>query len=414
MRRRECLLLAVALAMVVAGYTIALRFPGIPRPRNGRDGDGAGPPGSVGEIVAAMSLDQKIGQLFMFGVPGTTVDVDDATAELVRRYAVGGFILFRGNIQSARQTVELTNALRSLNAGNPLPLFIAADQEGGRVHRLPPEATPFPAAARVGGSRSPELAGQIGRAMGEELQALGINVDLAPVLDVNTNPDNPVIGDRAFGSDAALVETIGIAVMKGLQSTGTVTAVKHFPGHGDTSLDSHVELPVLDHDRSRLDSVELRPFAAAIRSGADMVMPAHVAFTSLDPAGSPASLSSPVLTGLLRGELGFDGVIITDALTMGAITRNYTPEQAMLAAIAAGADVLLLPAGAADQVAAVETLRAAAASGALSAERIDQSVRRVAALKLRYGLSDASRSPDAAAEVLARRWHREAVAAVLD
>jgi len=412
--RGRLVLIAAAVIAIIAftGAWLGLFGDGFPFGREDLSEDE--PPGDepdpVEALVVDMTLDEKIGQLFMLGFRGTSVG--DELRELVQESRVGGIIIFPNNIVSAAQLVELTNGIKALNEEGAVPLFFSVDQEGGRVSRLPPEATTFPRALAVGTAGSTAMASDIGKAMGEELLALGINLDLAPVLDVNNNPNNPVIGDRSFGDDPEVVREIGIATMKGLQSAGVVTAVKHFPGHGDTSVDSHVGLPMVPHGRQRLDSVEFVPFKAAIEAGADIVMSAHIVFPALDDSGRPATLSKPILTGILREEFGFDGVVMTDSLSMGAITQNFTLEEAVLGALDAGADVLLFPAGRQAQVEAIDILKAAVTDGRVPEARIEESVKRIVRLKLRYELDDAPVDLDEALEVLNRSWHRQVVEAI--
>ena len=365
------------------------------------------------EPLSSLTLEEKIGQLLMVDIRSfqgrPVTELPDELAATIRRLHVGGVILFRDNLANAEQTLALTTALQQVAAGPPL--LIAVDQEGGRVNRLP-WGTILPGNMALGAAGSPALAFQNGRIIGEELRALGINVDFAPVLDVNVNPANPVIGVRSFGSNPERVADLGVAWMKGVQSAGIAAAVKHFPGHGDTSVDSHVGLPTVAHDRARLNAVELPPFRAAIAQGTDLVMTAHIIFPALDNATgvafpdewatmTPATLSQPILTGLLRNELGFSGVIITDALEMKAIADRLDPATAALLALQAGADILLMPT---DPERAYDGLLQAVRDGRLAEERIDASLRRIAALKRKVGLmTTAARPPLASINGLEHR-----------
>lgn len=356
------------------------------------EGAAAGPeaPGSkpdpVMEQLRQLTLDEKIGQLVLVGMDGT--EPNEQTKELIQTYHVGGFIFFKPNIQNAQQAVELFNALKTLNAAHhSVPLFMSIDEEGGRVSRLPGSLVKLPAGAEIGQVNDPDFARELGESLGGELKAFGLNVNFAPVLDVNSNPDNPVIGDRSFGSDAAAVSRLGVPLMKGLQNGGAISVVKHFPGHGDTSVDSHLGLPVVNHDLSRLRRMELVPFADALREGADMVMAAHILLPQLDP-DRPASFSRRVITDLLRGELGYDGVVITDDMTMGAVVNHYDIGQASVEAIKAGGSIVLVGHEYDKQTKVLQALKAAAASGELSQEEIDDRVYGILALKRKYKLTD--------------------------
>lgn len=347
------------------------------------------------KLVAAMSLEQRVGQLLFVGIDGTTAGAQ--AKQLIADYHVGGVILFGPNITNAAQAVKLTNALKAANAASgKVPLWLGVDEEGGRVSRMPGDYVNMPTAKAVGDVDNTTYARKIGQLLGKEVQSLGLNVDFAPVLDVNSNPQNPVIGDRSFGPAAALVSRIGIQELKGLQETKVLPVVKHFPGHGDTSVDSHIGLPVVDHDLTRLRNLELVPFKDAIGQQAEAVMVAHLLMRKIDP-DYPASQSRAVITGLLRGELGFQGVVITDDLTMGAIAESYGTGTAAVRAIKAGADVALVGHEFAKAKEAYDALLAAAKSGELPGQAIQTSAERIVRLKLTYGLSDReAAAPDVA------------------
>ncbi|MFW6229939.1 MAG: glycoside hydrolase family 3 protein, partial [Halanaerobium sp.] len=273
--------------------------------------------------IAAMSLEEKVGQLFQVGFSGSTVN--DEIKDLIENYHIGGVIYFSRNIKNPAQTAELSNNLQqlALDSGSGFPLFISADQEGGTVTRLK-GATHFPGNMALGAAQSKNLTEKVAQATASELKNLGINVNLAPVLDVNNNPANPVIGVRSFGEDPELVAELGMSYIKGLQSEGITATAKHFPGHGDTDTDSHLDLPIIKHQRSRLDEVELYPFKKAIEAGVDSIMTAHVYFPAIEKEeGIPATLSKSVLTDLLRDELKFEGLIITDCMEMNAIVNTF-------------------------------------------------------------------------------------------
>jgi len=277
---------------------------------------------------------------------------------------------------------------KALNEGNKLPILISTDQEGGRISRLPSRATKFPSNLIIGKKNSATLSYQIGSILGTEMKAYGFNMDFAPVLDVVTNPQNTVIGDRSFGSNPDLVSTLGVATMKGISSSGVIPVVKHFPGHGDTSVDSHQELPVSNATLPHLHSFELLPFVKAIQNGASVVMMAHIKFPNVDPSGLPASLSEVFISDILRNELGFTGVVITDDLHMEAITKHYSVGDAAIKAVQAGADVVLVCHSLDEQEQAMNALVNAVKTGQISEERINESIKRIAMLKQHYDLTD--------------------------
>lgn len=343
----------------------------------------------LSELMASMSLEEKVGQMVMAGFPGYRVGTE--ATQLVRTHHLGGVILFGRNVQDPYQVADLTRSLQQLatGSGTGVPLFVAVDQEGGTVVRLRNGVTVMPGAMALGASGSEELAFAAGSVTARELLAVGVNMNFAPVVDVNNNPANPVIGVRSFGEDPTLVARLGAAFAQGQQSEGLIATAKHFPGHGDTDTDSHIALPTVDHDRQRLDSVELLPFHAAIDAGIDAIMSAHITFPAVDPTpGLPATLSHRVLTGLLREEMGFGGLIVTDAMEMQAITSNFGIQEAAVRAVEAGADIVLVgwPSDWYDAVRVVQGLLQAARSGRLTQERIDDSVERILRLKIERGL----------------------------
>ena len=329
----------------------------------------------ISDVLSQMSPEEKIGQLFMVAPDG---DVD----QLISKYKVGGIVLFSRHIQSLQQSMNLIEQVR-VSSGT-IPPLVAVDQEGGRVTRIK-FATPVPP-ARVLARLDAESIRRIGLMMGEELAALGFNVNFAPVLDVNTNPANPVIGDRSFGSDPATVSQLGLAYIDGLHAAGVAACVKHFPGHGDTRMDSHHMLPVVNRNAALLDSVELLPFREAVRSGVDMIMTAHVNYPALDPAPDlPATLSQPIVTDLLRGKLGYSGIIITDAMNMKAVTNHLPAGPAALAAFQAGVDIILMPDNLEEAYSAVLN---AVQNDEVTQSRLDASVRRI--LDLKFALAENS------------------------
>lgn len=352
-----------------------------------------------------MTMEEKVGQMLMPDYrnwKGKNVTVmNEEIAQQVKDYHLGGVILFAENVVGTEQTARLVNAYQE--AAEKYNLLITIDQEGGIVTRLQ-SGTHMPGNMALGATRSEEVAEKVGKAIGEELHSLGINMNLAPVLDVNNNPDNPVIGVRSYGEDPELVGKMGTAYIKGLQESGTAATAKHFPGHGDTATDSHFSLPVVPHDIDRLKAVELYPFQQAMNAGIDAVMTAHVTFPNVDDStaiskkdGSvipvPATLSNKVLTGLMREEMGYNGLIITDAMNMQAIADHFGPVDAAIRTVKAGSDIVLMPVGL-DAVA--NGLYDAVNTGEISIERIEQSVERILTLKLNRGIvkADVEKSID--------------------
>ena len=339
-------------------------------------------PDPVAEALAAMTTQEKVGQLLVAGIEGTQVGEDGLRA--VQDYQVGGVILFGRNVESADQLADLTNELKALNGDNT-PLFLCVDQEGGRVDRMPPEVDDLPSAYDYIAAGGDPL--ERGKVLAAQCAAFGFNLDFSTCLDIWSNPDNTVIGDRAYGSDPDTVTRAGLAVNQGLEQGGVIPVVKHFPGHGDTGTDSHVDLPVVDKTAEELEQFELIPFQAAIDQGTPCVMVAHILMTRID-ADLPASLSPKVVDGLLRQEMGFDGVVCTDDLTMGAISNTYGMGEAAVLAVEAGCDLLLVCHEADNLTAARDALLSAVDAGRISMERLDESVYRILSLKQEYGLAN--------------------------
>jgi beta-N-acetylhexosaminidase len=328
------------------------------------------------EETVAETTRVRPGQLFMVGVPGPSLD--RATRSFLKSNAVSGVILFRRNVTDVASLVALTSELHAVSPDRPI--LVAIDHEGGRVSRLDAPFTQFPPAAVLGRAGSPHLAYRQGIAMGEELRSVGIDIDFAPVLDVASNPSNPVIGDRSFGGHPRTVSRLGISVVHGLQRTGIVACGKHFPGHGDTSVDSHVDLPVVRRTLAEIERTELLPFRRAIQEGIDALMTAHVVFTALD-AELPATLSRRILTELLRERLRFRGVVFSDDLQMKAIADRFTPGDAASAAIDAGADWLLACETLDFAEQAISALERAASRRSRLAARIEEAAARIEALR---------------------------------
>lgn len=336
---------------------------------------------TIQAIIDEMTPAEKAGQLLMAdfrqNADGTGMTVLSAEAkEAIFAYHIGGVILFAENLDTTEQTKQLT---ADLQAAADLPLFIGIDEEGGLVSRLDKSSIPheeIPAAAEI------EDAAVAGQTIGKELAELGINMDFAPVADVNTNPDNPVIGTRAFSSDPqTTAEKVG-GFIRAMEETGVSACAKHFPGHGDTAMDSHKGETYVEHDMERLRTVEFVPFREAIAAGVDFIMVGHIQTPNATTDGMPASLSAEMLE-ILRKELGFEGVIITDAMNMGAIVGEYGAGESAVRAVQAGVDIVLMPA---DLEEAAESLTEAIETGAISAERIEESLTRILSLKYDKGM----------------------------
>ena len=320
--------------------------------------------------LSRMSLEEKIGQIFI-------VAPDDNVEQMLQNHHVGGVILFSRHSQNLQQTMHLIEKVCLISGA--IPPFVAVDQEGGRVARLD-FTTQVPSARSLSTLDEYSLR-QIGGLVGKELTALGFNINFAPVMDVNTDAANPVIGDRSFGSNPATVSRLGSAYIAGLQESGMAGCAKHFPGHGDTRSDSHYLLPVVNQNLERLESVELAPFRAAVTSGVELIMVAHVQYPALDPTPEwPATFSKPIITGVLRNNMGYPGLITTDAMNMKAITDSMNSGPAAVSAFQSGVDIILMPDNLED---AYKALLSAIRSGDIPLSRLDSSVRRILNLKLK-------------------------------
>ncbi len=323
------------------------------------------------------TLTTEAGQLIIAGFDGHTLpaDIRDALAE----GRVGGTILFARNIKSPKQVAALNSDIYAACGDHPLP-FISVDQEGGRVQRIREPLTRFPAMFEVGAAADSDLSAALGEALGDELMALGFNLDFAPCIDIFTNSENKVIGDRAFGRGPGMVSRFAGAFSAGLTISGIIPCAKHFPGHGDTRLDSHFDLPVVEHDMKRLREIELRPFEAFIRTGVPMIMTAHLLVPAIDP-DHPVTLSEAGIAQLLRVEMGYGGVVITDDLEMAAVAERYEIEELVERSLRAGVDIQLICHTADKWQRAYEHLIKLGAADARDRERIRQAASRVAHLK---------------------------------
>jgi beta-N-acetylhexosaminidase len=332
-----------------------------------------------------MSLEEQIGQTLMVGFWGNTPS--EEIIDLIQRYHVGNIILFSRNIHDTEQIRALTERLQLIakEAGHRYPLLIAIDHENGIVQRLGDVVTLFPGNMALGATNSEEIAYKVALATGHELQALGINMNLAPVIDVNNNPSNPVIGVRSFGEDAYQVARLGAAMMKGYQAAGIVSCLKHFPGHGDTAIDSHLALPTIPYSLERLEELELVPFRKGIEAGAECMMIAHISFPALTKQDIlPASISPAIVQALLREELGFKEVILSDCMEMNAIVKTSGTEQAAVMALGAGVDIVLVSHNYIRQRASIEAILNAVQKQELSIQVIQQAAERVLRLKATY------------------------------
>jgi beta-N-acetylhexosaminidase len=336
------------------------------------------------EILSDMSLKEKIGQMILAGISETSLTSN--TKDLVNNYHVGGIIFYANNLENPQQTVQLLNEMKSENAPNRLPLLLSVDQEGGKVSRLPGDLIDTPTNAKIGAINNTQFSYEIGTLLGKELNAFGFNLDFAPVLDVNSNPNNPIIGDRSFGNNADIVSELGIKTMEGIQSQNIISVIKHFPGHGDTSVDSHLDLPRVNKSLEELKALELIPFTRAINNGADVVMVAHILLPQLD-ATFPSSMSENIITGILRKQLDFNGVVMTDDMTMKAITNNYDIGKAAVESVKAGSDIVMVAHDYNKVVSTIDALQAAVEAGEISEERINESVSRIIQLKQKYNLN---------------------------
>jgi len=371
------------------------------------------------QTLESLTLAEKIGQLFITHAYGATADSTevgdvernqsthgvDTAAELVQRYHLGGVIYFgwADNLADPEQIAGLSNGLQTAALDDTgVPLLISTDQEHGSVVRIGEPVTQFPGNLAIGATQQVEYATASAEVIGAELRAMGLNQNWAPVADVNVNPDNPVIGTRSFGSDPQSVAEFTAAAVRGYQ-TQLVASAKHFPGHGDTDVDSHTDLPEITHDQEQWWQLDAPPFIAAIDAGVDIVMSAHLRFPALDDSGTPATLSQPILTGLLREQLGFDGVIVTDSLSMEGVRQDHTDGEVVVEALKAGADLLLMPP---DIALAVGAVTEAVTDGELTEERIDASVRRILELKYERGIVDAPIVDIAGTEVVGSAEHQ--------
>ncbi|MCD8188652.1 MAG: glycoside hydrolase family 3 protein [Clostridiales bacterium] len=340
------------------------------------------------EILAEMSLTERVYQLFIVTqeqLTGytTVTQSGSATKQAIQTYPVGGIIYFAANIIDPDQCTAMISNIQSYSK---LGLFIAVDEEGGRVARVANNAamgtTVFPSMEEIGSTGDPDLAYEVGNTIGSEIAQFGFNLDFAPVADVNSNPDNPVIGERAFSSDADVAAEMVAAAVQGFRDSGVLCTLKHFPGHGDTTTDSHLGYTEVTKTLDELRALEFKPFQAGIDAGADFVMVGHLSVPQVTGDDLPATLSKTMID-LLKDELGFEGLIITDSMSMSAITDRYSSGEAAVLAVQAGVDILLMPA---DLQSAASALVSAVEEGAITEERINESVLKILKVKLEHGI----------------------------
>ena len=332
-----------------------------------------------------MTLDEKIGQMITIGIDGYSVD--DTAKQLITDKKVGGVILFKDNISDSNQLLQLINDIKGINSTNKIPIFISVDQEGGRVNRLPSEIKSLPSNEVVGNKNDNKLAYDIGKNIGYTLGSFGFNMDFAPVLDVNSNPNNTVIGDRSFSNDKDKVASLGASEINGFKDSNIISVAKHFPGHGDTATDSHYALPIINKTLDELKSVEFVPFKKAIEEKVPAIMVSHILMPQID-ANNPASMSKTIITDILRKDLKFDGLIVTDDMTMGAVTNDLDITTACINAINAGADLLLVCHGYDNEINVINAIKDSINNEIISIDTINKSVYRILSLKENYKITD--------------------------
>lgn len=337
-------------------------------------------------ITDSLTLEEKIGQLLIFAVPGQSINKENRN--LIEKFLPGGIILFGFNISEENDLSDFIQEMQGAAVNKyGIPMFVTTDQEGGRVIRIKKGITPFPGNIAAGVSGNFKDIERMAAVTGMELRMLGVNMNLAPVLDVNNNPANPVINTRSFGSDPEVVAKAGSAYIMGLQRSWCIAVGKHFPGHGDTESDSHHVLPVINHDMARLRDVELRPFTEAVKSKVEGIMSAHIHYPAITDDDKPATLSDYFLTQLLRNEMKFKGIVMTDDLEMNAVAGKMDLGKAALESFLAGSDIILVSTYGKNIPVIYNALLNAAREGIITRERLDDSVSRIIEVKLRYNIA---------------------------
>lgn len=366
----------------------------------------------VNDLINTMTLEEKVGQIFIAAFRRNSTAsplyvLDRSTKQQIQKYKPGGVILFSENIDTIPQTQKLIQDMQDISE---IPLFIAVDEEGGRVSRIGKNpkmhSTRLPSSEIIGLAGDPTLAYEAGVVLGAELSSLGFNMNFAPVADVNTNPQNPVIGSRSFGSDPNWVGFMVQQITRGMQDQNVCAVLKHFPGHGDTSLDSHLGQVIINHDIERLRQIELVPFQKGINAGADGVMTAHIKLPNVISDDVPATLSGEILTGLLRDDLNHDKLIITDAMEMKAISNYWSSSDAAVMAFKAGADLILIPSSLDD---AYNGIIDALQKDEITEERLDESLQRILKVKLERNILEGKKSSADPEKILGNPKHLDVV-----
>jgi beta-N-acetylhexosaminidase len=357
----------------------------------------------VDKLLSNMSLDEKIGQMLMVYYP--TLTYDDKLSSYIKSNQPGGFIVFKNNVSSYDQ---LSALIKGMQSDSDMPMFISIDQEGGKVQRIgslsDEKVTIIPPMQKVGETNDTKLAYQVGKTMGEELNTFGINMDNAPVLDIQSNSNNTVIGNRSFGNNATIVSKMALSLAKGLSDTNIIPVYKHFPGYGDTDIDPHYNLPVLNQTKEELYNLELKPFIKAINNGAEAIMVGHIALPKIVGDNTPATLSKVIINDILRNELGFKGVVITDALNMKALANIYSTKEILIQSINAGADILLMPPLSDDTT---QIIREAIYNNEITEKEINDANKRILTLKYKAGLFDKQEKNDK--DVLGSTEHQDII-----
>ncbi len=357
----------------------------------------------VEKTLKGLTLEEKIGQMLIISY--RSGEIDNTLKNALYNNKPGGFILFSENFTRYDNTINLIKAIKE---SSKIPLFLAVDQEGGSVQRLNAikgtEVTEIPEMYKLGETKDKELAYQVGKVMAQELKVFGINMDFAPVIDIVNDKNQSFIGSRSFGTTPELVSSMGLSLAKGLKDNGVIPVYKHFPGHGGTTTDSHYDLPVIDKTKEELLTHELVPFKDAIKEGAEIIMIGHLAIPKID-GNTPASLSKVLITDLLKEELGFKGLVVTDALNMGALTKNYKESEIYEKAINAGVDLLLMPQ---TSTSAITIIKDLVQKGKIKEEQINNSVRKI--LKLKYEKLDNEEMLDKS--YLASKEHKEVISKI--
>lgn len=359
----------------------------------------------VKETMENMTLEDKIGQMLIIAYRS---NYDNTLDKRLKAVKPGGFILFSENITTYNNTI---NFVKKIKATSQIPMFISIDQEGGNVQRLQSlqrtKASYIPYMQQLGNTKNQDLSKEVGKVIAEELRVFGINMDFAPVLDVYSNPNNTVIGKRSFGTTADLVSKMGISLAFGLEENGVIPVYKHFPGHGNTAVDSHVALPIVTKSKSELYKLDLLPFRDAIANHAKVIMIGHLAVPSITKDNTPASLSKELITNFLKGELGYQGLVVTDGLEMNALTQNYSEEEIYVKAVEAGVDLLLIPPS---PEKAVSSIKNAVKSGRIKEEVINESVSKI--LRLKYGMIDSNYQEYLPKEYLNSKEHQQVLSKI--